>query len=51
MKIIKEPKNVDFIIKSTPWSEEELIEFRKIMANSKKKKSRRLANSKKLITA
>ena len=29
--IIREPKNVDFVVKSEPWTEEELVEFRKIM--------------------
>ncbi len=31
MGLIKEPKNNDFSIKSEPWTENELIEFRKIM--------------------
>jgi hypothetical protein len=42
MKLIREPKNIDFIIKSEPWTEEELIEFRIIM-----KKKRELFNKKK----
>jgi hypothetical protein len=37
MNIIKEPKEIDFSIKSEPWSEEELIEFRKIMCIEKQK--------------
>lgn len=37
MNIIKEPKEIDFSIKSEPWSEEELIEFRKIMNIEKQK--------------
>jgi len=36
MSIVKEPKGVDFVVKSEPWSDEELKEFRKLM---KKKKS------------
>jgi hypothetical protein len=37
MSIIKEPKEIDFSIKSEPWSEEELIEFRKIISIEKQK--------------
>lgn len=37
MGLIKEPKNVDFIIESKPWTEEELIDFRKIMNELKVK--------------
>jgi hypothetical protein len=35
MAIIKEPKGIDFVVKSQPWSEEELVEFRKLMAKQK----------------
>jgi len=31
MAIVKEPKGVDFVVKSEPWSDEELKEFRKLM--------------------
>jgi len=44
MKLIREPKNIDFIIKSEPWTEEELIEFRIIM-----KKKRELFKKRKLV--
>ena len=37
MGLIREPKNVDFIIKSEPWSEKELSEFRTIMKQKKSK--------------
>lgn len=37
MGLIKEPKNVDFSTKSKPWTEQELIDFRKIMNNIKNK--------------
>lgn len=37
MGLIKEPKNVDFIIESKPWTEEELIDFRQIMNGLKGK--------------
>jgi len=36
MAIVKEPKGVDFVVKSEPWTDEELKEFRKLM---KKRKS------------
>jgi hypothetical protein len=35
MAIVKEPKGIDFVVKSQPWSDEELKEFRKIMAKQK----------------
>ena len=31
MGLIREPQNVDFIIKSEPWTKEELKKLRKIM--------------------
>ena len=39
MGLIKEPKDIDFIIKSEPWTEKELADFRKLM---KKEKSRQV---------
>jgi hypothetical protein len=41
MGLIKEPKNVDFTVKSEPWTEEELKDFRKLMEEMKKKNARR----------
>ena len=38
MGLVREPKDVDFTVKSEPWTEEELVEFRKIMDSIKKKK-------------
>ncbi len=38
MKPIREPKDVDLIIQSKPWSEEELRDFRKIMNRQRLKK-------------
>lgn len=35
MAIVKEPKGIDFVVKSEPWSDEELKEFRKLMKNQK----------------
>lgn len=37
MGIIREPKNVDFSIKSIPWEMDELSEFRVIMSQLKEK--------------
>jgi hypothetical protein len=39
MGLIKEPKNVDFSVKSKPWTEEELRDFRKLMDELKAKYS------------
>jgi hypothetical protein len=39
MGLIKEPKNIDLTIKSEPWTEDELIQFRAIM---KKQRDRKL---------
>ena len=43
MGLIREPLDVDFCMKSEPWTEEELIEFRKLMKayNEKEKKKKR----------
>jgi len=38
MGLIREPKNVDFTVKSTPWTEEELRDFRILMNELKSKK-------------
>lgn len=35
MAIVKEPKGVDFVVKSEPWTEKELKEFRKLMKKQK----------------
>ena len=40
MGLIKEPKQVDLIIKSEPWTEKELKEFREIMKAQKAKHKR-----------
>ena len=45
MGLIKEPKNVDLIIKSEPWSEKELEEFRDIMRAQKLKRRSKKRNS------
>lgn len=42
--IIKEPKEIDFSIKHEPWSEEELIGFRKIISIEKHKNIKKIEN-------
>lgn len=37
MKLIKEPKNIDLSVQSTPWTNKELEDFRKIMSIIKAK--------------
>ena len=47
MELIKEPREIDFSTKSEPWTEKELVEFRKIMhgiKNKNAKKKERLSN-------
>lgn len=39
MGLIKEPKEIDFTVQSEPWTEEELIDFRKLMNELKSKNS------------
>jgi hypothetical protein len=41
MGLIREPKNVDLIIQSKPWSEEELAELSSIIQKVKKAKKAR----------
>ena len=53
MAIVKEPKGIDFVVKSEPWSDEELKEFRKLMKKQKsdlgdKKRSKIKENYKKV---
>lgn len=48
MGLIKEPKNVDFSMKSEPWTEEELADFRKIMQEIKAKNAKRKQRTLKL---
>ncbi len=38
MGLIREPKDIDFTVKSEPWTEEELADFRKLMEEIKGKK-------------
>ncbi len=41
MGLIKEPKNVDLSTKSKPWTEKELLDFRKIMQKIKADNAKR----------
>ena len=41
MGLIKEPREIDFSIKSEPWTEKELIEFRQIMKSIKEKNAKK----------
>ena len=50
MGLIKEPKNVDLSTKSEPWTEEELIDFRKIMQDIKAKSAKLKARASQLKT-
>lgn len=45
MGLIKEPKNVDLSTKSEPWTEKELVDFRKIMQDIKDKIAKRKERS------
>ena len=50
MGLIKEPREIDFSKRSEPWTEKELVGFRKIMQgikNKNAKKKERLSNLKK----
>ena len=40
MGLIKEPIDIDFSTKSEPWTDEELIDFRKIMKDIKAKNTK-----------
>ena len=40
MGLIREPKNVDLSTKSEPWTEQELVDFRKIMQDIKDKNTK-----------
>jgi hypothetical protein len=38
MGLIREPKEIDFSMKSEPWTDEELGDFRQLMAKLKSRK-------------
>jgi hypothetical protein len=41
MKLAKEPKEVDLVIKSDPWSEKDLADFRVLIREIKSKNKRK----------
>ena len=41
MGLIKEAKDIDFSTKSEPWTEQELVDFRKVMQAIKDKYAKR----------
>jgi hypothetical protein len=43
MGLIREPKNIDFSMKSEPWTEKELEDFRILMRKIKNKKTKKTA--------
>lgn len=40
MGLIREPKNVDFIIRSEPWTKNELKMFREIMKHQRERRTK-----------
>ncbi len=49
MGLIKEPKDVDFSMKSQPWTEKELEDFRIVMRKIKSKRNNKISPSKKKV--
>ena len=49
MGLIREPKKVDLIVKSEPWTDKELADFRELMNNAKNKVSVRTGRKNKHI--
>lgn len=45
MGLIKEPINIDLSTKSEPWTEKELVDFRKIMLDIKAKNAKKTAKT------
>lgn len=41
MKLAKEPKEIDFLIKSEPWSEKDAADFKALIQEIKSKNKRR----------
>ena len=50
MGLIKEPKDIDFSAMSEPWTEQELLDFRKIMQVIKAKNAKSKVASLRLST-
>jgi hypothetical protein len=54
MGLIREPKNVDFTVRSEPWTELELRDFRKLMNEIKAKNAKpkvKILSGKKKVTS
>ncbi len=49
MGLIKEPINVDLSTKSEPWTEKELVDFRKLMLAIKTKNAKRKEKALRLV--
>lgn len=50
MGLIKEPRGIDFLIQSEPWTKKELAEFRKLMKGQKAKRVKKGLQMKKNLT-
>lgn len=48
MALIKEPLHVDMSTKSEPWTEIELVEFRKIMQQIKDRNAKRVERQRRI---
>jgi hypothetical protein len=44
MGLIREPREIDFTIQSTPWTEDELKDFRVLMQKQKAERSNKQQN-------
>ena len=44
MGLIREPREIDFTIQSTPWTEEELADFRVLMQKQKAERAKKQLN-------
>ena len=47
MGLVKEPREIDFIIQSEPWTDKELSDFRKLMEEQKSKRLKASAKKEK----
>ena len=48
MKLKKEPKEIDFVIKSETWSDKDLADFRNLMQKLKQQNKKKQSNKPKL---
>ncbi|GAB3929475.1 hypothetical protein [Larkinella terrae] len=42
MGLIREPKSIDFVIESKPWTEDELVEFRALIKKNKEERKAKI---------